>query len=54
MLRVDEVVITLVCIPLPHYSVLHPASEKGGRTQKRKDEIEGESVKEEGEGERHG
>lgn len=35
MLWVDDVVITLVCIPLPHHSVLHPASEKGGRTRKR-------------------
>lgn len=35
MLWVDDVVITLFCIPLPHHSVLHPASEKGGRTRKR-------------------
>lgn len=41
-------VITLVCIPLLHHSVVDCFMEE------RMDEIEGESVKEEGEGERHG
>lgn len=45
---VDDVVITLVCIPLLHHSVVDCFMEE------RMDEIEGESVKEEGEGERHG
>lgn len=44
---VDDVVITLVCIPLPHHCVVDCFM------QERMDEIEGESLKEEGEGERH-